>query len=122
MGYCIVDVLLNTWISHTIIHLHVTVGQKYNIVFLTAAAGYEHVDSPLPFGLCISSTPLVPRSHTTPLHYMTPSVCDRCRIISIPTVLVHALHTVHYEACNSTFEATATKFYVGYYPFCCMVL
>lgn len=40
-----------------------------------AAAGYERVETPVSFGPRMSSTPLVPHSHTPPLHYMTPSVC-----------------------------------------------
>ena len=40
-----------------------------------AAAGYEHVETPVSYGPTMSSTPLVPHSHTPPLHYMTPSVC-----------------------------------------------
>ena len=45
------------------------------LFIFNTAAGYERVETPLPYGSCITSTPVVPHSHTPPIHYMTPSVC-----------------------------------------------
>ena len=48
------------------------------LFIFNAAAGYERVETPLLYGPCMSSTPLLPHSHTPPLHYMTPSVYYYC--------------------------------------------
>ena len=62
-----------------------------------AAAGYEHVETPVSFGPRMSSTPVVhvPHSHTSPLHYMTPSVC------CCETLWLTSVHTKYCQIMDS---------------------
>ena len=71
----------------------------YFHVFFPSAPGYVTVDTPVPFGSTVTSTPLLSHSHTSPLTFMTPTVNDyiviNCVCASDPLLCLYTQSSLH---------------------------